>query len=199
MFRLVGGFRPPHPSAHDADRMRRAKSGRARRRLPGGRAATPKAAPCNCQGCVLLLGAWQIHLCSRPRSSGRSATSARRRTVQDGRRLPASGDQPQAIDELEQRLRQGRAGRGAAGATGTASPHAGGERSSSGRPGDAPTRRWRRSCQRAEGFFRTTRSSTSAATTTTTSPRRTSRRPTPTSRRTPRSTRTWSGCAHAGR
>ncbi len=46
---------------------------------------------------------------------------------------------------------------------------------------------------------RTTRSSTSSATTTTTSPRRTSRRPTPTSRRTPRSTRRSSGCGTARR
>ena len=47
----------------------------------------------------------------------------------------------------------------------------------------------------ARAAARTTRSSTSSPTTTTTSPRRTSRRRTPTSRRTPRSTRTSSGCA----
>jgi hypothetical protein len=60
----------------------------------------------------------------------------------------------------------------------------------------APTRPWRRSSTASCGSSsRTTRWSTSSPTTTTTSPRPTCRPPTPTSRRTPRSTSTSSRCA----
>ena len=59
----------------------------------------------------------------------------------------------------------------------------------------ATTRPWPPSSTRSSrASSRRTRSSTSSATTTTTSPRPTSPRATPTSRRTPRSTRRSSGC-----
>ena len=112
--------------------------------------------------------------------------------------VPA-GDQPQAIAEMEQRIRAGRRGHRAArrdrdrqdrdrclagGAAAAAGPGHAAEQD----PGRPVRQRAARDAAAA------TRSSTSSRTTTTTSPRRTSRRPTPTSRRTPRSTTRWSGC-----
>ena len=110
-----------------------------------------------------------------------------------------AGDQPAAIDELERRVRAGETQHGAArrhrhrqvgddrlADRAAAAPDAGdGAQQDPRRPAGQRVPR---------AAARTTRSSTSSRTTTTTSPRRTSRRRTPTSRRTPRSTRRSSGC-----
>ena len=110
-----------------------------------------------------------------------------------------AGDQPAAIEELERRVRRGDRDVVLLGATGTGKCATTAwliERLQRPTLVMAPEQDARRPARQRvpRAAAATTRSSTSSATTTTTSPRRTSRRPTPTSRRTPRSTRRSSGC-----
>ena len=110
-----------------------------------------------------------------------------------------SGDQPTAIDELARRIRAGSRTPCCSAPPAPASRRrrpGSSSRCSGPRSSWRPTRRWPRSSPTSSASCcPTTPSSTSSRTTTTTSPRRTSRRPTPTSRRTARSTTRSSGCA----
>ena len=111
-----------------------------------------------------------------------------------------TGDQPQAIETIAEALERRRAVPDAARCDRHGQDrHDGVDRSSrsaSRRSSSPTTRRWpRSSATSSASSSRRTRSSTSSPTTTTTSPRRTSRRPTSTSRRTRPGTTTSTGCA----